>query len=56
MIKSIMTAEYSAVSYLSFWLITVAFSYINDKSANEVRARVVFGAIFFPIAMYLLNK
>lgn len=55
MIRNIMMAEYSTVSYLTFWLITVALSYIGDKSANEVRARVLFGAIAFPSLMYLLT-
>lgn len=56
MIKDILTYEYSSISHLTFWLITMSFSYILDKSANEVRVRVLFSIIFFPIVMYFLTK
>lgn len=55
MIKDMLTAQYSAVSYLVFTLITVAFSY-RDKYVGEIRGRMAFSTIFFVICMYVLNK
>ena len=55
LIKEMLTAQYSAVSYLSFMMVTVAFSF-RDESVGEIRGRFAFCAIFYTLGMYFLNK